>query len=470
MRPTNFLQEYRYFFYIFVFFFLSRIALAYQGIAYDSSSIGWFWQYLDIELLRNNLAESLFYLHSQPPLFNLFLGLTLKLFPVSYEIVFQCIYLGMSFVIYALLFVILKAYGLKQLLAFCLATIFIISPEAILYENWLFYTWPIVFFLVASVFFLQKYQITRNPQYALIFFLIITIIAFTRSTFHLIYIFIPIAIVFLIVKKNRKIIAMYSLAPILLILLLYGKNFILFDSFGASSWIGMNIWKIAARSNANVATSKLSSASTIGAFAYMDAYPAKYHALPGKYEKIKALNNKYKENSHINMNHYGYIKISNDLKKDSIRIVKNNFPNYLLQVVTALKIYSKPSWKYPFLANNFKKIKKYAYSISFLRPNHTQILIPIALFIISLYILINIATVHRHKKIDYVSFFLFYNIMYVTIIGNAFEIGENNRFRVMIDPLLYLLLIVSIRGLYRTIIPAGRTYPKLPPADSQNQK
>ncbi len=38
------------------------------------------WQALDTDLLRNDLLTSLFYLHTQPPLFNLFAGMIIKVF------------------------------------------------------------------------------------------------------------------------------------------------------------------------------------------------------------------------------------------------------------------------------------------------------------------------------------------------------------------------------------------------------
>ena len=45
------------------------------GVRFDTTPLSWFWQYLDVTLLRGRLAESLLYLHCQPPLFNLFLGI-----------------------------------------------------------------------------------------------------------------------------------------------------------------------------------------------------------------------------------------------------------------------------------------------------------------------------------------------------------------------------------------------------------
>ena len=51
-------------------------------------------QFLDPELLRHDLLRSLFYLRDQPPLFNAFLGVVLKLFPLHYAQAFEAIYVA----------------------------------------------------------------------------------------------------------------------------------------------------------------------------------------------------------------------------------------------------------------------------------------------------------------------------------------------------------------------------------------
>src|ERR1700722_9783686 len=50
-----------------------------------------FVQLLDFPLLSSHLTQSIFYLHAQPPLLNLSLGIALKLFPHSYPIFFAVI-------------------------------------------------------------------------------------------------------------------------------------------------------------------------------------------------------------------------------------------------------------------------------------------------------------------------------------------------------------------------------------------
>jgi hypothetical protein len=73
--------------------FLSSQLLAYLlGIRFAGSLriiIEPFWQYLDPLILKTDLLRGLYYLHSQPPLFNWLLGVILQLFPNHYEFVFS---------------------------------------------------------------------------------------------------------------------------------------------------------------------------------------------------------------------------------------------------------------------------------------------------------------------------------------------------------------------------------------------
>jgi hypothetical protein len=43
-------------------------------------------------------------------------------------------------------------------------------------------------------------------------------------------------------------------------------------------------------------------------------------------------------------------------------------------------------------------------------------------------------------------------VLYVAILGNAVEWGENNRFRVMTDPLIFLLTVLSCRMVFRQAV------------------
>ncbi len=59
-------------------FIISRVLYYCLGVRFDTIPLFYAWQFLDVNLLQNRLIESVFYLHSQPPLFNLFLGASSK--------------------------------------------------------------------------------------------------------------------------------------------------------------------------------------------------------------------------------------------------------------------------------------------------------------------------------------------------------------------------------------------------------
>ena len=64
-----------------VAFSASRAGAYAFGVRFNPNSINCMPQIIDPKLLSSRLLESLFYLHSQPPLFNLTVGIFLHLFP-----------------------------------------------------------------------------------------------------------------------------------------------------------------------------------------------------------------------------------------------------------------------------------------------------------------------------------------------------------------------------------------------------
>ena len=68
-------------------FVLSRIIYYLLGVRFDARPVLHFWQFMDTELLKRRMLESLYYLHVQPPGFPLYTGIVLKLFPDAYPVV-----------------------------------------------------------------------------------------------------------------------------------------------------------------------------------------------------------------------------------------------------------------------------------------------------------------------------------------------------------------------------------------------
>lgn len=98
------------------------------------------WHHIDPHLLREDLFESFMYMLAQPPLFNLFLGIILKFFKNAFPIVFYAVFLGLVLAICLIMYLFAKDLVICKHLAFSLALVFSLSPDAVLHENTLIYS------------------------------------------------------------------------------------------------------------------------------------------------------------------------------------------------------------------------------------------------------------------------------------------------------------------------------------------
>src|SRR5579862_1145849 len=62
-------------------FVVSRLAYYLAGVRFDARPVLHYFQFVDPELLKHRLIESMYYFHVQPPGWNLYAGIVLKLFP-----------------------------------------------------------------------------------------------------------------------------------------------------------------------------------------------------------------------------------------------------------------------------------------------------------------------------------------------------------------------------------------------------
>jgi len=140
------------------------------GVRFDASSLSWFWQYIDPALLKTRLLESLFYFHAQPPLYNLWLGVLLKLFGGRFSDAAHGTYVLLGLAGTGGLAFLLARIGVPRILAVVLALAFFLSPSAILYENWLFYEYPVAVLLIFAVLTLYLFLQRRSFAYGVAFF------------------------------------------------------------------------------------------------------------------------------------------------------------------------------------------------------------------------------------------------------------------------------------------------------------
>ena len=112
-------------------FAAAQAASAALGVRF-AGALPSYYEYVDPVLLRTRLLESLTFLPSQPPVFNLFLGLVLKAFPTAHLVVLEIVYRALGLGLFLLLLALMRRLGVSTALALALGTVFVAAPAFVL--------------------------------------------------------------------------------------------------------------------------------------------------------------------------------------------------------------------------------------------------------------------------------------------------------------------------------------------------
>lgn len=476
-------------------FGLSRLAYHLEGVRFDDSTLVWYWQFLDPLLLRHRLAESLFYLHSQPPLFNLFLGGVLKLCPGMVTTAFHAVYLLLGFVLYGTVFALMRRLGASTAVALIVSTWFMLSPSFVLYEHFLFYTMPVAALLAVSV--LLSYHVLEKQKtsLALLLFVVVLMLCSLRATYHLLYYLLLLGALVVLSARGRRMILLAALLPLLLLLSLYVKNFALFGSFSLSSWTGMNLASNTLERmpleerRLLVARGRLSPLALTPDFNALDSYPEQYRRVEG-FSGIPALRQVKKSTGQNNYNHLAYIPISKQYLRDDLYIILHRPRVFLKGLLCSWICYFQSSSNFRILTGNRDRMPliERIYDHVFYGVLPWRIWLPLQSNLIPeyfpqrdpmprpfLFLIIGLplsvvfalrlaanpqragATLTRNQRA--LIFLVCSNIIYGALIGNLFEGAENQRFRFESDALYVVLLGLIVQ--YYALPRLRAAFPKL---------
>lgn len=430
-------------------FFISRLLFFLAGVRFDISPMQWFWQFIDPQLLKTRFLESLFYLHGQPPGFNLLVGIGLKLFPHNYHLVFNALFILIGLTIAISFYYLLRQLNLSNRLSLALVILFTINPATILTENLFFYDYPVILFLILSALFLLKFCQSRRLADAFVFFFLLCFLVLARSMFHLVWFLLLMVWLIGHYQKDRNKIMMAAIIPLFLVFFLYIKNFVIVHQFSANSWMGMGFAKLVLRAYSKdkikklVSEGKISQLSLIDPFSPLDKYPLEFQKSPKT--GIPLLDQATKSTGFINFNDLRYIRISNQYLKDSIVLIASNPNGYLRKLVDVYANYSYPASDIHLVKENAKPIKLY-------EGLYNLIVYGGGLYIafgFPLFIYFSLKYVFQNKIKSpkrTVFMFMFFVVMYVFIIGNLFEIDENHRYRFITEPFILAVVGLLVEG------------------------
>jgi hypothetical protein len=211
-----------------------------MDVGYDRHTL----QYLDLAFYRDSFWQTVLYQHSQPPLFSALVAAVEIIFGGAGPAILQGIYMAAGLALMIGLYALMVLSGLPRGLALAVAAVYGASPVAILYESWLFYSYPTAILLLWSAVFALVALQTRRFGAFFGLFLTLGIVALMRPTMHLLWLAALLGYFLAAARGDRRKVLVAAAVPLLLVGALYAKNAALFGTFTASSWMGLNLAKM----------------------------------------------------------------------------------------------------------------------------------------------------------------------------------------------------------------------------------
>jgi hypothetical protein len=435
-------------------FALSRVVLLAVGVRFDTYPLYVFYQLVDPVLLRERLAESLFYLHSQPPLFNLGVGLVLKAFPEHYQVPFHLVYAVMGALLLLALYVLLVRVGLSSRASAIVSLVFSLSPAAILYENFLFYDYPLALLLTGAALALSLYVARPTFLRGFAFFGLAAAVVYTRSLYHVVWLLAVIALVVVLRGRGgRRRVVAASLAGLVLVVGLYAKNYVLFGVPGSSSWHGMNFVQTTVgilspeELEQMIDAGQLSRFPLVGVFRPLERYGDLIE--PEEPTGIPVLDRWHKSGGYINANNLAYIQVSDAFFRDDLSVIRHHPEAFLHGIARANRSYFSTPSKLDFLADNRGELGIYESAWNRIAYGTTRLGNGVGLFILAAYgaaLVFGAVVTWRALKQgawsapDVTVAFCWLTILYTTVVANVAETTESFRYRWVIDPMALAIL------------------------------
>ena len=237
---NEFVIKNKFIFLVFIFFFTRIIIYNYFEIQINTPNYG--YHLLDISLLKNDLFNSLIYLHSQPPFWNLFNGIIAKIMNGEINLIskfFNIYHCFLTLLIIYFSIKILREFYLNNKIELFIFFFITLNPSIIFFENIFSYAHTTLFFFTLNTYNIIKLFKTNNYKYEIYIYLNILILIFTWILFQPIVLLIVFLSIRLLRKNSKKVFFVFSLIFIISLSPMI-KNKIIFGVLTPSSKSGVD--------------------------------------------------------------------------------------------------------------------------------------------------------------------------------------------------------------------------------------
>ncbi|MBI5609451.1 MAG: hypothetical protein HY902_11285 [Deltaproteobacteria bacterium] len=432
---------------------ISTLAAHHLGLALQAD-LGRSWQVLDLGALRDHLGQSLWYQHSQPPLWNLLIGGLLRAGVDPGGALVHAAFDAVGLAIALLTWRTAIGLGAGRWWAALAACLLLASPGFALTIHWLFYDAPVTLGILALL--LSLAAAADRPTLPRLAALTLTVagLVWLRSVFHFAWLLGLLALVLADRALPRRRLLGALAVALLLATLPFVKNAAVFGTFSSSSWAGMSVQRLTktmlspAELQAEIAAGQLAPSSAVGPFQPLERY-GPLPKVPADLAAIAVLSAPHKATGETNFNHYGYLELSRQMAGDAVRLALRHPGAYLRAHAAAWLQWLRPTALDTNLGEGRKVLRPWVDVWDHLvLLDVGQVFVLLALgALLALALLVDRLRPRTVAQLPAPQRALWraaaWTALWITLLGNAVEYGENYRFRAYIDPLLLATLAVA---------------------------
>jgi hypothetical protein len=351
-------------------FVVSRVVFIMVGIRFDDSAIHpefprqVQWQLLSTHLLQHDLLKSTWYLHSQPPLYNLFAGLLLHLPAGERQGVAAVTFsaLGLAMVIGS--YLLMGELSVRPAIRTMVCLLIIADPSYVLFENWLSWSYPTAAFLSLGAYGTVRLVRSGSVRWSAFTSMCLVAVIFLDTTFQWPWFLLITMVVGFACRRHWRRVLIGAALPGALLLTWSIKDAVLFGTDTTSSWLGMNLTAATlsqappAQIRDLVRHGRLAPIAAAPPFASVEEYT---HFLgPETKVGVKALDEPQVELGVPNFNNAIYVKASERLFPQAMRYIRVEPAAYGAVVRRSVALWLVPSDQYSFVEPNYARISDYA--------------------------------------------------------------------------------------------------------------
>lgn len=342
------------------FYALVRLAVLALGMRFDADNLTSWMQIADVALLRDHLFRTLWYLHTQPPLFNLLVGVALRFGPTGMlwvlGLVFGAVTLGG----------ILAFHGLardltgRPRLALLVSAWLCVSPAVLLFSQKLYYDGMVPWLLCMTIWGLHAGIARRSLGWLVFGFAMLATTTLLRSMIHPV-LFLAVALIYLVPARGRRLrIAAAAVLPGTAIGAVLVKNLVVFGSVSLSSWAPLQLDHTTVDRLPMTTRVALIREGRLSHYAVVDGFspPPVYLAMmpPVAPTGEPSLDNLRKSTGEDNWNHILYTRLGKARMHDALVGLATDPLGYVKLLGTSLYHFHRPPSEFKGLERNLAVI------------------------------------------------------------------------------------------------------------------